>query len=204
MLLMGTRKQFDRVIEALLEQGFGCKELSIEIGNAIRRFESAAEVPSSHMDPKVAAMFRAICRRTLVMGVLNVTPDSFSDGGLFDDPDAAIGHACEMAEQGADIIDIGGESSRPGSEPVSVDEEIRRVVPVIEAVAGRIGVPISVDTYKVSVAVAASGCGGDDSQRHKRGDAGPRNAAFSGGETLPGDFDAHARDSERYAGEYGL
>jgi len=93
------------------------------------------------------------------MGVLNVTPDSFSDGGRFFGFDAAITRAHELAEQGADFIDIGGESTRPGSEPVSADEEIRRVVPVIETLAKEIAVPLSIDTYKATVADAALGAG---------------------------------------------
>lgn len=97
--------------------------------------------------------------KTLVMGVLNVTPDSFSDGGLWFDTGAAIDHAMEMVEQGADIIDIGGESTRPGAEHVAEDEELRRVLPVIEAVAGRADVPISIDTRKASVARAAVDAG---------------------------------------------
>jgi len=94
-------------------------------------------------------------RRTLVMGVLNVTPDSFSDGGLFYEPERAVERALEMVEEGADIIDIGGESTRPGSEPVPLEEELRRVIPVIEAVAREVEVPISVDTYKAKVAEEA-------------------------------------------------
>ena len=90
--------------------------------------------------------------RTLVMGVLNVTPDSFSDGGRWFDHRAAIAHALEMAEQGADLLDIGGESTRPGAEAVSEEEELRRVVPVIEAVSSETDVPISIDTRKASVA----------------------------------------------------
>ena len=161
VLLMGTRKQFDRVIAALLEQGFGCKELSVEIEDAISHFETTAELPGPgpRIDPKISAMFGAIGHKTLVMGVLNVTPDSFSDGGLFSNPDSAIRHAISMVEAGADLIDIGGESSRPGAAPVPVDEEIRRVVPIIEAIAGRIDVPISVDTYKAPVAQAALDAG---------------------------------------------
>ncbi|HJR44340.1 MAG TPA: dihydropteroate synthase [Actinomycetota bacterium] len=93
--------------------------------------------------------------RTLVMGVLNVTPDSFSDGGLWFDTDAAVAHALEMIEQGADILDIGGESTRPGAEPVPEDEELRRVIPVIEAVVQTAETPISIDTRKASVAHAA-------------------------------------------------
>lgn len=85
--------------------------------------------------------------RPLIMGVVNVTPDSFSDGGLFASSDAAIRHARSLIEQGADILDIGGESTRPGAAPVPLDEERRRVLPVVEALAG-CGVPISVDTRK--------------------------------------------------------
>ncbi len=93
--------------------------------------------------------------RTLVMGVLNVTPDSFSDGGVFFEPHKAIEHGLRMAEEGADIIDVGGESSRPGSDPVPLDEELKRVIPVIEGLASRLEIPISVDTYKSQVAERA-------------------------------------------------
>ena len=92
---------------------------------------------------------------TLIMGVLNVTPDSFSDGGRFFDKDTAVSRAIEMAAEGADIIDIGGESTRPGSKEVPVEEEIRRVVPVIERLTGRTKCEISVDTRKSGVAEAA-------------------------------------------------
>jgi len=91
----------------------------------------------------------------IVMGVLNVTPDSFSDGGQFFDADKAIEKAEQMAGDGAAIIDVGGESTRPGSASVSVEEQIRRVVPVIEALAKKVDVPISVDTYNFEVAEAA-------------------------------------------------
>jgi dihydropteroate synthase len=90
--------------------------------------------------------------RPLVMGIVNVTPDSFSDGGAFFDRDRAVEHALNLAEEGADILDIGGESTRPGAEPVSLDEELRRIVPVIEEVARRTNLPISVDTMKAEVA----------------------------------------------------
>src|SRR3990172_9004696 len=91
-------------------------------------------------------------RRTAIMGILNVTPDSFSDGGKYFDKKKAIDRAKEMEREGADIIDVGGESSRPGSSPVSLEEEIRRVLPVIEALAQTINIPISVDTYRSGVA----------------------------------------------------
>jgi len=91
----------------------------------------------------------------LVMGVLNVTPDSFSDGGSFFDKDTALRRAVEMAGEGADIIDVGGESTRPGAKEVRCDEEIRRVIPVIEELAGRVNAAISIDTRKSKVAEAA-------------------------------------------------
>jgi dihydropteroate synthase len=86
------------------------------------------------------------------MGVLNVTPDSFSDGGLYLEPDTAVERALTMAEEGADVIDIGGESSRPGAEPVDEKEELRRVLPVVRAVCRRTSIPVSVDTTKAEVA----------------------------------------------------
>ena len=93
--------------------------------------------------------------KTLIMGILNVTPDSFSDGGDFTDIETAIKHGIEMENQGADIIDVGGESTRPGSNYVGAEEEINRVVPIIKALREKINIPISIDTYKANVAEAA-------------------------------------------------
>ena len=93
--------------------------------------------------------------RTVVMGIVNVTPDSFSDGGLFLEPARAIEHGLRMAEEGADIIDVGGESSRPGSDPLPLEEELRRIIPTIEGLASHLTIPISVDTYKSGVAERA-------------------------------------------------
>jgi dihydropteroate synthase len=98
-------------------------------------------------------------RPALVMGIVNVTPDSFSDGGKFLEPGAAIDHALQLIEQGADMIDIGGESSRPGASPVAEQEELRRVIPVIEQLAARVRVPLSIDTMKPGVARAALAAG---------------------------------------------
>ena len=95
----------------------------------------------------------------LLMGVLNVTPDSFSDGGRYDEPEAAVEHALAMIEQGADLIDIGAESSRPGSDPVEEEEEIRRLLPVITAVCRQVSIPVSVDTTKAGVAQRALDAG---------------------------------------------
>ena len=96
-----------------------------------------------------------IGKRTYIMGILNVTPDSFSDGGKFNDLEIAINHAKEMIAEGADIIDIGGESTRPNHKAVSEDEELKRVIPIIEALSKEIDVPISIDTYKGIVAEEA-------------------------------------------------
>ena len=99
--------------------------------------------------------------RTAIMGVLNVTPDSFSDGGVFMSASSAVDHACRMVEQGADMIDIGGESTRPGAAAVSVQQEMDRVLPVIESLAKEVSVPVSIDTSKPEVmrAAAAAGAG---------------------------------------------
>jgi dihydropteroate synthase len=102
--------------------------------------------------PKGRLDFSAGC---LIMGVLNVTPDSFSDGGQFLDADKAVEHGVRMAREGAAIVDVGAESTRPGSEAVSVQEQIRRAIPVVEGLAKRIDVPISIDTYNYEVAKAA-------------------------------------------------
>jgi len=93
--------------------------------------------------------------RTLVMGVVNVTPDSFSDGGKYQDPDRAFARAIELEEQGADLIDVGAESTRPGSTRISEGEELRRLIPVLKRLRGKLTVPVSVDTYKSAVAEKA-------------------------------------------------
>lgn len=99
--------------------------------------------------------------RPLLMGIINVTPDSFSDGGRYFDPPSAVEHALQLQAEGANLIDIGGESSRPGSEPVSADEELRRVVPVFERLQGQLSVPLSIDTTKAVVAEAALALGAE-------------------------------------------
>ena len=99
--------------------------------------------------------------RTYIMGILNVTPDSFSDGGKFNQMDAALYHAEEMIRDGADIVDVGGESTRPGHTVISDDDEISRVAPVIEAIKSRFDIPVSIDTYKGKVTEAALKAGAD-------------------------------------------
>jgi len=108
-----------------------------------------------HFVWKLAGHELLLGERTLLMAVLNVTPDSFSDGGQYLDPDRAFARALELEEQGADIIDIGAESTRPGSERISEAEELRRLVPVLKRLRGKLATPISVDTYKSAVAEKA-------------------------------------------------
>jgi dihydropteroate synthase len=98
-------------------------------------------------------------QKTHIMGILNVTPDSFSDGGQYFDKSTAINRAMQMVEDGADLIDIGGESTRPGSEPLPLEEELRRIIPVLEPLAKEIAIPISIDTYKSEVARRALDAG---------------------------------------------
>lgn len=97
----------------------------------------------------------ALGERTLIMGILNITPDSFSDGGKYDDPDRAFLRAVELEEQGADIIDVGAESTKPGATRISEAEELRRLIPVLKRLKGKLSIPISVDTYKSGVAEKA-------------------------------------------------
>ena len=110
---------------------------------------------------KLPSRTLALGERTLIMGVLNVTPDSFSDAGLHLDPDSAIARAFEIERQGANILDIGAESTRPGSEGISTEEELRRLLPVLETLRGKLKIPISVDTSKSQVAEAAAAAGAE-------------------------------------------
>jgi dihydropteroate synthase len=122
---------------------------------------------STHTHPDDCSRLQLECgsyrldfsRRTHIMGILNVTPDSFSDGGRFFDQGRAVDHALRMADEGADVIDIGGESTRPGARPVSLEDERRRVLPVIERLAALIRIPLSVDTAKAALAADAINAG---------------------------------------------
>ena len=108
----------------------------------------------------ICGKFRLLIgQRPLIMGVLNITPDSFSDGGRFLNPRTAVAHALRLEEEGADLIDLGGESTRPGAKLVPVKEEMSRVMPVVERLVGRLKIPISIDTYKSQIAAAACQAG---------------------------------------------
>ncbi len=157
LLLMGTRKQLDRLTKKLKAQPFGLKKVAEELAWVLRGLDR------SRGTQKIRGKgWELDCgKKTLVMGILNVTPDSFSDGGKWIDPDKAVEHAQAMVEQGADLIDVGGESTRPGYTPVSVEEEIQRVEPVIRKLKACLDVPISIDTYKSDVAARAIAVGAD-------------------------------------------
>jgi dihydropteroate synthase len=118
-------------------------------------------MPRKRFEWKLRDKTLQLGERTLIMGVLNVTPDSFTDGGKYQDPDRAFARAVELEEEGADLIDIGAESTRPGSSRISEAEELRRLVPVLKRLRNKLSVPISVDTYKAAVAEKALELGVD-------------------------------------------
>jgi dihydropteroate synthase len=122
-------------------------------------------MPAEHENLKLRMEWRGrtidFSTRTFIMGIHNVSPDSFSDGGKFFDTERAVEHALMMQEEGADIIDIGGESSRPGATPVPVEQELSRVIPVVKALAKKVNVIISIDTMKAKVAEAALAVGAE-------------------------------------------
>jgi dihydropteroate synthase len=153
-LLMGTQKHFEKLVFKL-EQYPDLQPL----GQSIK--ETIKNISKTHYSIRCRKRTLALGKRTLLMGVLNVTPDSFSDGGFFYDKEKAIAHGLRMVEEGADIIDIGGESTRPGSKPLELKEELRRVLPVIESLSKEVDVPISIDTYKSTVAQRALEAGAE-------------------------------------------
>jgi len=153
-LLMGSRKQFEKLIQKLDSYPH-----LRQIGQTLR--DTFQNISKSHFTLRCRRRTFHLGERTLLMGVLNITPDSFSDGGLFFDKTKAIAHGLKMVEEGADIIDIGGESTRPGSKPLGLEEELRRVLPVIEALSKETDVPISIDTYKSEVARRAIEAGAE-------------------------------------------
>lgn len=147
VLLMGTLKQYDALLTKLKMQPFGLSLLAEQVKKVLQNLEGRLPYCLRCRDKNLF-----FGERTLVMGILNVTPDSFSDGGLFFDPGKAVEHALQIVEEGADIIDLGGESTRPGHIPVKPEEELKRVIPVLEKIRARVPVPVSIDTSKAEVA----------------------------------------------------
>jgi len=153
-ILMGTQKNFEKLILKLEQY----PDLHL-IGQSIK--ETIKNISKTHYSIRCRKRTLTLGKCTLLMGVLNVTPDSFSDGGLFFDKEKAIAHGLRMVEEGADILDIGGESTRPGSKPLELEEELRRVIPVIESLVKEVEVAISIDTYKSTVAQRAIEAGAE-------------------------------------------
>jgi dihydropteroate synthase len=153
-ILMGTQKQFEKLTDKLGQY----PGLQI-VGQSLK--ETLKNISRTHHTIRCRKRTLTLGKQTLLMAVLNITPDSFSDGGLYFDKDKAISRGLRMVEEGADIIDIGGESTRPGSKPLDLEEELRRVIPVIETISKEIDVPISIDTYKSAVAQRAIEAGAE-------------------------------------------
>ena len=154
--LLGTERQLREICQKLRVQAFGLPALAAELEEALANLAvNRWQIPL----PRRGAL--ELGQRPLLMGILNVTPDSFSDGGRYLDPQAAAQHACRLVAEGADMIDIGAASSRPGFSPVPAEEELRRLLPALRAVRAAVDVPISVDSDKAAVVAAALEAGAD-------------------------------------------
>lgn len=147
VLLLGTLRQFNKLSQKILSQPFGLKEFAHQLKAILKGIELPQE---RTLDCRGREL--VLGKRTLVMGILNVTPDSFSDGGKYIDLKNALSQAERMIEEGADLLDLGGESTRPGIVAISAEEEWARLEPVLKELIPRVSVPISVDTYKAEVA----------------------------------------------------
>ena len=154
-LLMGTEAQYEKIIPRLRRQPFGLATIASQIKQTLDNFKRENFVIS------LGNKRLNLSERIAVMGILNVTPDSFYDGGRYLRQDKALRRIEEMVEEGADIIDIGGESTRPGAERVNPDEERRRVIPIIDKIRRHFDIPISIDTYKAQIAREAIEAGAD-------------------------------------------
>jgi dihydropteroate synthase len=155
LILIGTLKQIRRFIEKISFQPFGLKLLAESLDTLLDN------LLAENWTLKTSRRKMILGDRTRIMGILNVTPDSFSDGGRFDSPEKAVECAFQLVEDGADILDIGGESTRPGAQPVSLEEELRRTIPVIQGLSGKINIPISIDTTKAVIAREAVAAGAE-------------------------------------------
>ena len=155
VLLAGTKKHYLELIKKLKAQPFGLPSLAEEMKDILGNLEK------KKTDLVIGRYRLPLGQRTLIMGILNVTPDSFSDGGQFDRLDRAFEQAARMVEEGADIVDVGGESTRPGHQPISAEEELSRVLPVIERIKSELDIPVSIDSNKAAVAKEALQAGAD-------------------------------------------
>ncbi len=153
LLVFGSLKQLRQLVEKLEIHQFGLPQVADQINQVLANYDSAPK------PIKIGNKTLNFGQRTYIMGILNVTPDSFSDGGKFSDAADAIAFAKQMVSDGADIVDIGGESTRPGARPVSVEEEKQRVVPIIAKLVKETDAIISIDTTKAEVARAALSAG---------------------------------------------
>lgn len=154
VLLIGTRKQLLQLCNKLAGQPFGLKALALEIAAVLKTVQQ----PPAYWQ---TSRRQLPLERPLIMGILNVTPDSFSDGGYYATVERAVERALQLEAEGADLLDIGGESTRPGAPLITAEHELTRVLPVIEALAGRLSIPISVDTWKSNVAEACLAAGAE-------------------------------------------
>jgi dihydropteroate synthase len=150
VILMGTLKQYNQLVKKLRMQPFGLSNLAEDIKVILNNlgYREPFDIPCGNYKLPIG-------EKTLVMGILNITPDSFSDGGMYNELSDAVKRAEEMVKQGADIIDVGAESTRPGYTGVSAEEEIERLIPVLKELVSKLNVPVSVDTYKAETAEAA-------------------------------------------------
>ncbi|MHB8138295.1 MAG: dihydropteroate synthase [Smithellaceae bacterium] len=155
VLLMGTLKQIRSLTAKIEKQPFGLDLIARDI------LDMLGNLTQNQYFLKTSRREIVLGERTLIMGILNVTPDSFSDGNRYFDHQKAIERGFQMVEEGADMIDIGGESTRPGSKPVTPRQEIARIVPVVEGLSGKIKIPLSVDTTKSTVAYASLAAGAE-------------------------------------------
>lgn len=155
VLLMATHKQLNRFIDKISSQPFGLSRLAEDLKQLL------GNLSKDQWTLRTSRREMILGDRTRIMAVLNVTPDSFSDGGFYESHEKAIAAGLRLTEAGADILDIGGESSRPGAETVTAQEELRRVIPVIQGIRGKIDTPISVDTTKAVVAREALAAGAE-------------------------------------------
>ena len=155
ILIMGTIKQITSMAKKIEKQPFGLNKIAQDI------LEIITNSGQKEYNWKTSRRNIKLGKKTQVMGILNVTPDSFSDGGLFYTQQKAIDHGLQMVDEGADIIDVGGESTRPGAKSVSFRDELKRIIPVVESLAKQIKIPISIDTTKAGVAAQAIAAGAE-------------------------------------------